>query len=142
MTTLHLGVVDYPYEKGGKTTGDVAQILEDKYHIMEIFSELHLPEIAGILEIHIATDIQDLISGATPNNNSMIAAMGEIKDMFVKFIDTKEMDGVGFPGVPTEASLKGINHRFVHPYAKGNPIRPSFRDTGNYEDHFWSEIEK
>ena len=43
MTTLHLGVVDIGYtgEQGATTTGDVAQFLEDRYHIMRSFLELN-----------------------------------------------------------------------------------------------------
>lgn len=168
MPTLSLGVIDVPYAnpdtsparsarqiKHSKrndaraafgaaevhgTTGEVAQLLEDRYHVMEIFAEEHLPDIATIIEVQYGSMLEDVLSGMTPQSNSSIAAMGQITDLFHKFIDSREMDGIQ-PGVPTAASLKGINHRLLHPYAKGNPQRPSFKDTGTYEDHFWAEIQ-
>ena len=42
---LHLGVLDVPYKQGSnsspETTGDVAEILENRYHPIEIFYEEH-----------------------------------------------------------------------------------------------------
>ena len=48
MAMLHLGVVDVAYESDGKptTTGDVAGYLEDEYHVMRTFLELHEQDIA------------------------------------------------------------------------------------------------
>jgi hypothetical protein len=60
--------------------------------------------------------------------------------MFNEFIDRRGMDGM--PGVPTDAARLGINHRLKHPYAKANPERPSFKDTGTYMQSFtaWVEV--
>jgi hypothetical protein len=69
------------------------------------------------------------------------AAESAIKTEFNKFIDSKAMDGVQ-PGVPTAAALAGVNHRLKHPYAKGNPVRPSFKDTGLFEQSMRSWIEE
>jgi hypothetical protein len=41
MPTLHLGVNDLPYSRGGKTTGEVADILEARYAIMQTFVDMH-----------------------------------------------------------------------------------------------------
>lgn len=164
---LHLGVVDVPYStpvpqsakrvavrtrkggparvisappSGGQTTGDVAEMLEDKYHVMEIFAELHMPEIAAALEETMGDALENLLSGHNPGDNAMAAAAGQIETLFHTFISNQEMDGIQ-PGVPTRAALNGVNHRLAKPTAKGNPARPSFRDTGLYDASFkaWFE---
>ncbi len=166
--TISLGVWDVPYAtrvgpeqrrvftrttKGGKpargsaapsgaqTTGDVAEILEDKYHVMEVFAEeVGNEKLARAVEHSIEGAIVDLVLGKDPDLVSpMATAMGEIETAFRLFLDQEEMNGVA-PGVPTKASLRGVNHRLKHPFAKGNPARPSFIDTGTYQSHFRAEI--
>lgn len=164
--TLHLGVVDIPYadssyeappkkmrlggakrgkaeapptKKGGgaKTTGDVAEILEDKYHVIEFFYEdLGGELIAGALENSVLGAIESVVLGAPVDSIRPTAeAEGEIEAAFRHFLDQREMDGHA-PGVPTAASVAGVNHRFLHPYAKSNKSRPSFIDTGLYQANF------
>lgn len=187
MTTLHLGVIDIPYAtqvpeaarrvvhrvhadgsvetftaapSGGETTGDVAAILEDKYHVMEVFYEdLGADLIMKALENSAAGAIESLLMGAasgpfadfshvadaslrtrlesanTPSLTISARAEGEIEAAFRIFLDQREMDGV-VPGVATAAAKKGVNHRFKHPYAKANKERPSFVDTGTYQAAF------
>jgi hypothetical protein len=62
----------------------------------------------------------------------------KIDDTFHKFLDSKEMETLGIPGVPTAAALKGVSHRLK--LKKGAP-RPSFIDTGMYQAHFKSWVE-
>lgn len=165
---LHLGVVDVPYAStfynkapkasktlrhgaakrptrdvagsNTKTTGDVAEILEAKYHVMEAFFDaLGADVIAASLEHSLDDAIKDIQAGAPAKGLSVtLAAEQELETAFRIFIDQQEMDGRGTAGlpVPTRAALRGVNHRFMHPYAKGNPARPSFRDTGLYESAF------
>jgi hypothetical protein len=165
---LHLGVIDVPYtvhvpasqrrvavrtKKGGKpkvitappsgaeTTGDVATILEEKYAVMGTFLEtVGLDAVAAALEQSGKEALEALMLGAPAANLSLSAAAeSEIEAAFRLFLDQKEMDGR--PGVPTAAALKGVNHRLAHPYAKGNAERPSFVDTGQYQQHFKSWME-
>ena len=163
---LHLGVIDVPYSTavpqsarrvaartkrgggatkpqkfsaspaGGKTTGDVAEILEAKYHVMESFAFLHEKDIAGALEETISDAFDNVLLGAPiqPGGNALAAATGDIETMFHKFISNREMDGVQ-PGVPTKAAQRGVSHRFKNPNAKRAP-RPSFRDRGLYDSSF------
>lgn len=143
MTTLHLGVLDIPYAQapkgkrsrrpGTETTGDVAEWLENKYHVMEIFFEqkaesLIVPE----LEKSITGAIVNLFAGAPPTADPFGGATAKIEDAFKQFLSTKEMEKLGYPGVPTQAALMGVSHRFAHPY-KRRPPRPSFIDTGLYQ---------
>jgi len=117
---------------GSKTTGDVAEILEGKYHVFEVFFELHGQEIIDHYTEALVVSIQDALSGHNAPAPNFTEANGETRALFVKFIDGEEMNGIQ-PGVPTAAALAGVNHRRIHPYAKDNPPRPSFRDTGLYE---------
>jgi hypothetical protein len=155
MPILHLGVADVPYvnppqsvKRGRKpkkaktpnqTTGDVAEILEDKYHIMRVFYEEHKSDIALSLESALAGSLENLLLGASPSNAPFAEGTNKIKSLFQRFIDDKEMDRLGIPGVPTEASLLGIDHRLQ----KGNrrPGRPSFQDTAIYESSFESWVD-
>lgn len=169
--TLHLGVLDAPYDapkkpkkiakpstrvrKGAKikkgdliggetqTTGDVAQILEDKYHVMESFYEVHQREIAQQLEKSLTNILEGVLQGVAPLTSNVFGeGEDQIKKAFSKFLSEGEMETLGYPGVPTAASGKtskrqgGINHRLRKPYSKNNPERPSFIDTGEYEAHF------
>lgn len=130
---LHLGVMDVPYKEGSnsdtKTTGDVATILEEKYHIWEHFYQAHESDIAKSLEQSMGDAIEALMMGATPAADPFTAATSAIEDRFKKFLSNREMDSLGYPGIPTQAAQKGVSHRFKHPYAK-RPPRPSFIDTG------------
>ncbi len=123
------------------TTGDVATWLENKYHIMEVFAEdVGLDAIDDALAHSVAGAIQNLVAGIPPEKLRPTAeAMGELESAFRHFLSQEEMAGLGVPGVPTKAALKGVNRRLLHPFAKGNPRRPSFLDTGLYSANakFW-----
>lgn len=163
MTTLHLGINDVPYvdydaapkkaakakrgkankprkpkaQNGSQTTGDIAEILEAKYHIMETFAERHLPEIAEDLADNMAHALSALMNGDPAPQSLFGDVTDEIKLKFQRFIDNKEMDGM--PGVPTQAAKDGVNHRLK---SKRGPPRPSFLDTGQYQQHFQDWIDE
>lgn len=159
MTTLHLGVSDVPYSvletpaqrrartrKGkkhsasaNKTTGDVAEILEAKYHVFATFYELHAPEIVAAFEESVMDAMESQLSGAPMGLNATGAAEAAVSDLFQKFIENKEMDRLGIKGVPTQASLDGVSHRFKN--KRGQPGRPSFVDTGLYVGSFRAWID-
>jgi len=127
---------------GGETTHDVAMRLEEKYHVMEVFYEdVGADLIAKALENSAADALESLLMGNTsPGFSLTAAAEAEIQSAFDAFITQQEMDGV-VGGVPTAAALAGVNHRLKHPYAKGNPERPSFVDTGTYLGNFRAWVE-
>jgi len=127
-------------QSGEQSTGDVATWLENKYHVFEVFYELHKDEIHELIASGYEEELNALLSGrATANVNyvPMQQSMDEIYRMFQIFIDTKEMDALGIPGVPTEASLLGVNHALK---IKRGPVRPSFKDTGLYRNAFHPEM--
>ncbi len=149
---LHLGVVDVPYADvgpGGKkakkkdtgvTTGDVADILEAKYHIMETFFELHKEEIIDDYTESFEGAIESLLMGAPVEFDPAGEGSSRVEQRFKDFISNREMESLGIPGVPTQAALDGVDHRKKQPFAK-RPPRPSFRDTGQYSAAMKSWLE-
>lgn len=146
MTTLHLGVIDIPYSqapnprqrrpRSNVTTGDVAGWLEDRYHVMELFFEEHASDVvAPALEKSVAGAITSLMSGAPVTIDPFGSATSKIEDAFKQFLSTGEAERLGIPGVPTQAALRGVNHRMARPYAR-RASRPSFIDTGLYQSTF------
>lgn len=170
VTILHLGVIDIPYtepkppqkvakphkgparvRKGSKTrktdliggqntTGDVAEILEAKYRLMETFYEVHEEQIVGQIEESVKGALETLLAGGPVEANPFAEATDQIEHTFKDFLDQKGFDGI-IAGVATEAAKKGVNHRLKHPYAKDNPPRPSFIDTGQYQASFKAWVE-
>lgn len=153
MPVLHLGVVDSPYNEapppgkrrrkklaaGHVTTGDVAGFLENRYHVMEVFATLHSEDtIAPALENSLAGALESVLMGAPLTLDPFGGAMSVIEDRFRQFIDSKEMDRLGYPGVPTKASIKGIRRRFKN---RLDPGRPSFQDTSLYESSVRAWVE-
>lgn len=158
---LHLGVLDMPYadapkkhqrKSGGtpnETTGDVAEILEAKYGVMEQFYKAHEQDIATSLESSIAGALENLLASKGSSltkqilagtSTGLAQAESEIKDKFSNFLSNKEVETLGIAGVPTQAALDGVNHRLKHPYKK-RPARASFIDTGLYETSFRAWVE-
>jgi hypothetical protein len=133
MPVIHLGVTDVTYATGAKTTGDVAEILEDKYHIMQVFYEQHKEDVAEDLEQSLSGAMESMMAGAPPSNRPFGSAEAAIEERFKRFLSEAEMDALGYPGVPTAAALAGVSHRFKT--KKGSP-RPSFIDTGLFQSSF------
>lgn len=152
--TLHLGVYDQPYadapagplprpRKGRRargpapvaTTGDVAKVLEARYDVMGGFFLLHGDQVAEACAEAMSDALDASLAGHPVPPEPLAPAMEGIADMFHEFIDREELAGLE-EGVPTAAALKGVSHRFKHPYASGHPRRPSFVDTGLFRESF------
>lgn len=158
---FHLGVIDKPYSvsaprrlatkmrrgqktvtkvsapaAGAQTTLDVARYLEARYHVFEVFAELHREDIAksiaGTMKVAIDHVLQ---TGRAPDRIFPAEGQGDLQKIWNDFIDLREMDGVQ-PGVPTGAAKRGVNHALG---TKRGPERPSFKDTGQYrgDARFW-----
>lgn len=159
--TLHLGVVDIPYSveaprrvrvkfrkgqkpvastapaQGAQTTGDVAEWLEDRYHIMGFFFENHEKEVVEAIEEGLADVLESLMHGAPSTIDPFGAGTQDIGTAFKHFLDSNEMAGA-VPGVPTQAAQDGVNHRLK--IKRGAP-RTSFIDTGTYQNAFLAWID-
>jgi hypothetical protein len=117
------------------TTGDVAEILEAKYHIMAIYAQESMDTvIKPAVENALAGAIETMMMGG-PKDVSYAGAASTIEASFKQFLSTGGMDKLGYPGVPTAAALRGVNHRMKHPYAR-RAARSSFVDTGLYSSSF------
>ena len=147
MATLELGVLEVGYtqrEPGGTnrttTTYQVAEILESRYHVMATFYERRKEKIANLVADNVATAIQDLISGQ--RTSPTYRAEQGIEAQFRQFLDANEMQLLAMlvGNIASVAALKGVSHRKLHPYAKKNPARPAFVDTGLFRSSFRCRI--
>ena len=153
---LILGVKNVSYGdahgKDVKTTGEVAQILEDKYHVMETFYVSREDKIIQWLAESLSNSIKDLVSGHRANTDPFYGATQKIEAEFRDFLDANEMthlvaglsEGelarfVG--GKFTGAAKRGVSHRKKKPYAKSNPSRAAFVDTGLYQQSFSASVQ-
>lgn len=151
MPALHLGVSDVPYSQSKArkksprastvTTGDVAGWLEDEYHILEHFWQQHSPDVAADVENSLRGAVETMFMGGPVNFDPFGGATSEIEKRMKLFISTQEIELLGYPGIPTQAALRGVNHRKKHPYSKKNKRRPSFIDTGLMESSYkaWAD---
>lgn len=148
---LHLGVIDIPYGeaetveeayKSGhfsiQSTGFVAELLEEKYSVMDNFFYLHKDDIAFDMEKSLAGILEDMMMGTPHDADPFSSAMSKVEDQFKTYLDKEEIVATGQFGVPTKAALEGRSIRFK--YKKG-PRRPSFIDSGLYQANFKAWIE-
>jgi hypothetical protein len=152
MTTLHLGVLDLPYadasykevgqrkpktkSTGSATTGDVAEFLENDYHVIESFYTVNEADIAERLAESSANALTAIMNGADPSTfNPVGEGTSEIEEEFREFLSMQVMDSMGVPNVPTHAAEMGWSKRFKKSKAK-RASRPSFIDTGLYQNSF------
>lgn len=136
MTTLNLGVIDLHYADAGAdshTTGDVAEILEAEYGVMETFWGKYGQEVGDEMAQAYVGALEALHAGHVMRDPLGQVTTG-IERRFKQFLTNKEMDGLR-PGVPTQASLDGKSKRFKKQNKKRGP-RPSFVDSGLYRSSF------
>lgn len=159
--TLHLGVYDTPYTvhvalrrqitktyksgethsysmpaPGAETTGDVATWLENRYHVMGIFYQLYSKPIGEAFVQSLEGTVESLMMGAPVQQNPFGTVTNFIQDWFRRYLSEGEIEKLGIPGVPTQAALHRESARLKAGKKKGGPPRPSFIDTGLYENSF------
>jgi len=182
VTVLNLGVIDQPYvtppapakppaKKGRRigphaahaakytniTTGEVANILEAQYHIMEVFWH----DVGETLfEKNIYSDmgkaIRAMFMGAPFKVHAQLyqITLASLEVRFKQYLANSEIEKAGVLGVPTQAALDGVSHRFKSGInwawatnATGKKVkafgvrRPSFIDTGLYQSSFKSWVD-
>jgi len=131
---LHLGVLDEPYvDNDGLTTGDVAELLEAKYHVQEICFQENEQAIADALTSGIEGQLENLLmgQGGVTLESVMNAGTPKVDEIMKDFIANGEMERLGYPGVPTKAAILRKSGRFKK--KRGPAQRPSFIDTGHYQ---------
>lgn len=140
---LHLGVIDVSYsgDEGAKTTGEVAEILEDKYHIMRVFLELNEQYIGDQIANSLAGSLESLAQGAPYNPQMLKPVLPKVAQKFQQFLDSRVMENILPSTQQIAAAAAGVSHRKKHPYAKKNKPRPAFIDTGLYRSAFRSWVD-
>lgn len=158
MTTLVLGVENVAYTdkdaKGATTTGEVALILEKKYHVMETFFEIKKAKIGKILADGMAAQLATLMAGGPASKSVAPGAMQKIETSFRQFLDAGEMSQavaslsmserdyfMTSVGTFDGAASRGVSHRKKKPNSRKNKARPAFIDTGLYQSSFRAKIE-
>jgi len=118
------------------TTGTVAEELEEKYGIMQVFADRYQDRIAQSLSDSVAGAIETMAMGGPQMDVATIlkSGIGSIERDFKNYLDQEEIAQAGVEGVPTKAALLGINHRMKKPTT--HKRRPSFIDTGQYQSSF------
>jgi hypothetical protein len=143
MAELNLGVIDIPYsstegEKQAVTTGDVAEILEGKYHLFTAFYAAHEGDIHNAMLNSLEGAMEGLFMGA-PIGDPLAGAAQDITDKFKSFLANAEIESMNIDGVPTKAALEGKSLRFKR---KKGARRPSFIDTGTLEASLIAWVDK
>lgn len=140
---LHLGVIDQTY-RNGTPISKVAQILEAKYGIMATFYARQEQTIAN----HLATSLSDAVEArmtGAPIVNPYAEGTDEIQEAFRDFLDRNGT------GIITKASTQGVSGRFMDkdnkkgergPMNAEGQVRPSFIDTGLYQNSFRAWVEE
>ncbi len=131
MTVLSLGVVDVAYKDDkASTTGEVAEILEEKYHIMRTFLELNESLIGDALAEKMVARMDSPVLGKKD------MPIDPVDERFRDFLDSDIMSKILPLSLQSAAAAEGVNHRKKHPYVKSNGARPAFIDTGLYQASF------
>jgi hypothetical protein len=120
------------------TAEDVSNILEEKYHILDTFYQVHRPDVEMAVLTAFTEVARDIVSGQKKYRSASLPSLlkdatAEIEKSFRRFLDTEEMNGRQ-PGVPTAAALSGVRHGRGRKTLTGP--RPSFIDTGIYRASF------
>ncbi len=122
---VNFGVIEQLYPDG-TSTGEVASILEDKYHVMRTFVELHEQEINNALVEQMAQMLDNSKAGAPLPFGEI--RFGKIEEEFRRYLELGEWEATS--GQPTQAALDAKSKRKKAGKYEGQ--RPSFIDTGLY----------
>ena len=127
---LHLGVVEIPYADSDQETGDVAEILESKFHVMQIFADQNSDKIAEFIEDGVAGALENILAGAPSSLDVFGSSMSNIEDRFNEFIDNEEH------GIQTKAkSAPKAGARKKRQYRQVTH-KTTFVDSGLYRNNF------
>ncbi len=133
---LLLGVKNVAYsdpdEKGATTTGQVAEILEEKYDVMQTFYDLNQPKIAALVVQAFVNTLESRLQGQ-PKTPSIPTS--KIDKLFRDYLDSDDWQKT--TGKTIAVAAAGHSKRFKRAYMK-RPARPAFIDSGLYRRSFRS----
>ncbi len=155
---LVLGVLEQAYSDaksgGATTTGEVAEILEKRYHVMETFYDVNQEKIKKWITESMQKIIEAKFQGAPVDRNPFLMVTQKIQNEFKTFLLSRQMEHLFGQLTQAEAEYfltktggftgrgsKGYSKRFQKPGAK-RKSRPAFIDTGLYMASFRSWINK
>ncbi len=147
LVILNLGVNDVAYggahdaSDGAKTTHDVAMILEEQYHPIEVFYELYKEKIAGWMADSVSQSIREIALGKPVGAAPYADAMGKVEMAFRMYLDADEWSRTAPITQQIMAAKVGVSHRKKMPYSSDNDPRPAFIDTGLYQQNFRAWID-
>jgi hypothetical protein len=126
----------------GKTTGQVAKDLEERYKIVEEFWKFEEDNFVELLEETFAEDLEEVMQKKLTKRTRGISVKETdlIEQKFRQNLSSRRYDGV-ISGVPTLAAQRGVSHMRAQPYSRKNPPRASFIDTGMYQRSFRAWVE-
>ncbi len=138
---LQLGVNDVAYSdpdaSGATTTGQVAEILEQKYHVMRVFVELSGQKIADQLAHEMSGALKSLEQGKPAAQVFKAIKMDKVEKDFRDYLDADTWQKVS--GQTIAAAAAGVSHRFKKPREE-RVSRPAFIDTGLYQSSFRARL--
>ncbi len=111
MATLTFGVVDVAYvgaDEKATTTGDVAEYLEEDFHVMAVFFEAKKNKILELVNDQLGFQIEAMMQGAFRPHGDRIF-LPEVESLFRDFVTTREIETITGQ---TEAARLGVSHRF------------------------------
>ena len=145
MATLHLGVIDVAYSdpdnKSLSTTGEVAEVLEERFEVIGTFYELYGQKIADEIASVMASEINAMAKGEPLGNLPIQKAMEKIRTWFSNYLDQGEWEAS--TGIKIGVAQEGVSHRFkdARNLAGKRGSRPAFVDTGLFQASFRSWME-
>jgi hypothetical protein len=127
---ISLGVVELPYAEGGKSTGDVAEILEKKYGILQGFADRNIEQIADFLADGVIGAIESRFAGAPESFDVFAGAMANIEDRFHEYIDREEH------GIHTKSKDQPLSGARKKRQYRRVSAKTTFVDSGLYRNNF------
>jgi hypothetical protein len=121
---------------GAKTTSEVAEILENKYHPFTIFFEERKSKIGEWLAEAMADEIASIINGRPRSRDPYFPAMEKIEKEFRQFLDADEISKILPITQQITAAQLGKNSRKKKGYNKNYEARPALIDTGLFQSAF------
>jgi hypothetical protein len=132
---LVLGVVEVPYAEGREDTGEVAEILEGKFHVMQTFVDMKMDQIVGFIENGIVGALESQLLGAPAGHDTYGSAMSEVEELFHTYIDKEEH------GIQTKAKLAPKAGARRKRQYRQVASKITFVDSGLYRNNFKAWIE-
>lgn len=138
---LNLGVIDEAYSAGNgvQTTGKVARILEDNYHVMEKFYELHGEAVSKAVSDAVGGAIESMLRGGEQVVGPALD-VSRIKAQFMSYLDSGEWEKASGQRIKAAHNRHTVHHNDGSTEQSRRSDK-AFVRTGQYENAFIAWIE-